>query len=91
MQGIGDSGQGWVNMILFVLLTKQVRDSFLRLFCCKSVMRVNEQHATEKTEPNDTAACAKMYTHDARLANYGTPCQTHQFINAVTSTPVNSN
>ena len=33
-QGIGDSGQGIVNAILFVLLTKPVRDSFLQSFCC---------------------------------------------------------
>lgn len=82
MQGIGDSGQGWVNMILFVLLTKQVRDSFLRLFCCNSLMRLNEQHPKEKTELTKDTACTKLYTHDARVAGYGTPCQKHQFINS---------
>ena len=35
-QGIGDSGQGFVNAVLFVLLTKQVRDSFLKPFCRRS-------------------------------------------------------
>ena len=37
-QGIGDSGQGLLNAILFVLFTKKVRDNFLFLlrwlFCC---------------------------------------------------------
>lgn len=33
LQGIGDSGQGAANAILFVLFTKKVRDQFL--CCCR--------------------------------------------------------
>ena len=37
LQGIGDSGQGFANAILFVLFTPKVRRYFLRkLFCCRS-------------------------------------------------------
>ena len=31
MQGIGDSGQGFTNGILFVLFTRKVRDKFIQL------------------------------------------------------------
>ena len=34
MQGIGDSSQGFANAILFVIFTKNIRDSFLKCICC---------------------------------------------------------
>jgi len=40
LQGFGDSGQGFVNAILFVVFTKNVRDSFIRCICCKKAEEV---------------------------------------------------
>ena len=34
-QGIGDSGQGFTNAILFIFFTKSVRNSLMGLLCCK--------------------------------------------------------
>ena len=51
-QGIGDSGQGFTNAILFVLFTPKVRCYFLRLLFChclwhKSQDQVNIQGNTK--------------------------------------------
>ena len=35
MQGIGDSSQGFANVIIFVIFTKNIRDSFIKCICCK--------------------------------------------------------
>ena len=35
LQGIGDSGQGFVNAILFVALAKKVRVTLLSFVCCR--------------------------------------------------------
>ena len=35
MQGIGDSGQGFVNAILFVFFSRKVRMGFWRCLCCR--------------------------------------------------------
>lgn len=34
VQGIGDSSQGFANAILFVIFTKNIRDSFIKCLCC---------------------------------------------------------
>jgi hypothetical protein len=33
LQGIGDSSQGFANAILFVIFTKNIRDSFIKCLC----------------------------------------------------------
>lgn len=53
-QGIGDSGQGLLNAILFVILTKQVRDSYLRLCCCCKKDKGNKEK-TNSTAPQETS------------------------------------
>ena len=35
MQGIGDSSQGFANAILFVIFSKNVRESFKKCVLCK--------------------------------------------------------
>ena len=34
MQGIGDSSQGFANAIIFVIFTKNIRDSFIKCIRC---------------------------------------------------------
>ena len=34
VQGIGDSSQGFANAIIFVIFTKNIRDSFIKCICC---------------------------------------------------------
>ena len=58
-----------MNAVLFVLLTKQVRDSFLQPFSCRSVMRGNEQ-AAEKIESSDTAHLLTNIKQDDILSAY---------------------
>ena len=53
VQGIGDSGQWMVNAVLFVLLTKQVRDAFLQLCGCRSTVQQKAVN-TVKKEPTET-------------------------------------
>lgn len=44
LQGIGDSGQGFANAILFVVLTRKVRQHFLRCIRCqKEELQADEQ------------------------------------------------
>lgn len=55
-QGIGDSGQGFTNAILFILFTKSVRNSFLRLVCCKKcpvakASRLGEATTSDEESP----------------------------------------
>ena len=53
-QGIGDSGQGFTNAILFIFFTKNVRRSFVRFLCCKC--RQPEEEATSSvTNPTYTS------------------------------------
>ena len=52
LQGIGDSGQGFANAILFVLFTPKVRRYFLRLLLChclwkKSRNQINIQNTAK--------------------------------------------
>ena len=60
VQGVGDSGQGFVNVVLFVLLTKPVRDAFLQLICCRSSSAAKTTTASDEEnklyESNDEAA-----------------------------------
>ena len=35
IQGIGDSSQDFANAIIFVIFTKNIRDSFIRCICCR--------------------------------------------------------
>ena len=35
LQGIGDSSQGFANAILFVIFTKNIRDSFIKCISCR--------------------------------------------------------
>ena len=42
LQGIGDSGQGFANAILFVLFTPKVRRYFLRLVLCRHLWHRSE-------------------------------------------------
>ena len=48
MQGIGDSGQGITNAILFVFLSKSTRKVFMDIICCKRC-RKEGQGATVST------------------------------------------
>ena len=80
IQGVGDSGQGVVNAFLFVLLTKQVRDSFLQLFCCR---RQKQQQLTEEAESSDTTHLVTEKP-DARLS---TQIAHYPFADSDTATP----
>ena len=55
MQALGDNGQGLVNFILFVLLTRKVRNliaSFAarRLCCCITSRRISYEHLDDEKE-----------------------------------------
>lgn len=47
-QGIGDSGQGFFNGILYVLFSYKVRSYLLHLMCCgtQSTVSLSDQRAT---------------------------------------------
>ena len=49
MQGIGDSGQGFFNAILFVIFSKNVRESFKRCLRCDKSKQL-EQLKDESVE-----------------------------------------
>ena len=48
MQGIGDSGQGFANAILFVIFSKNVRQSFLQCVTCKRESDVQSSSESKK-------------------------------------------
>jgi len=52
MQGIGDSGQGFTNAILFILFTKNVRKAFLNFICCKCRAAREEETMSSGDGPN---------------------------------------
>lgn len=55
LQGIGDSGQGFVNAILFIAFTKQARNSLKRLLCCKCFRNhINSLEDTTSEEGSPT-------------------------------------
>ena len=55
LQGIGDSSQGFANAIIFVIFTKNIRESFIRYFCCRK-----RQSAAQDVE-------AEVYSNSSRL------------------------
>ena len=42
LQGIGDSGQGFVNAILFVVLAKKVRSTLFAFVSCRKVSHMDD-------------------------------------------------
>jgi len=44
LQAIGDGGQGWGNLILYVFGTKQLRDKLLWCGRSKGSPKISEQH-----------------------------------------------
>ena len=58
-QGIGDSGQGFANAILFCLLTPKVRRYFLRHLCCLRKKKTVEEE--EDALSNSTARSTPLY------------------------------
>ena len=42
VQGIGDSGQGFTNAILFIVFTRSARESFMHFIRCKCCRRSSE-------------------------------------------------
>ena len=55
MQGIGDSSQGFANAIIFVIFTKNIRDSFIKCICCgkranNKDVNINANHEDEDQE-----------------------------------------
>ena len=47
MQGIGDSSQGFANAILFVIFTKNIRDSFIKCLCCGKTFKNDDNLEAE--------------------------------------------
>ena len=73
VQGIGDSGQGMVNAVLFVLLTKQVRDAFLQLCGCRSAVQ-QKAVDTVKKEPTEITRLKAGSTQKNRVKSLIIPC-----------------
>ena len=51
IQGIGDSGQGFANAILFIAFTKKIRNSFTRCVKCKKTIS-DERETPLSVPPN---------------------------------------
>lgn len=54
LSGIGDSGQGFANAILFVVFTKNVRKSFYKWICCKRGESEDSQQLPEMPSTPET-------------------------------------
>lgn len=64
-QGIGDSGQGFTNAILFILFTKNARDSFISCICCKCRKTVPTTSGSEVSSPSS----AHKMTHEKDMGS----------------------
>ena len=60
-QGIGDSGQGFANGILFCLLTPKVRRYFLRHLCCCCLRKKKTVEEEEDALNYSTARSTPLY------------------------------
>lgn len=79
LQGIGDSGQGITNSLIFLFFTKKFRDS-VKSFCCKFVRRGHnlniqnfggEQEKDETTKSLlDSTSIENISPHDFTYQSY---------------------
>ena len=71
LQGIGDSGQGFANAILFVLFTPKVRRYFLRLLFCHCLWsKASREHVNIQNTAKiyyGTASSNSGYRSDASV------------------------
>ena len=68
MQGMGDSGQGFANAIIFVIFTKNIRDSFFKCICCGK--RDEKFNNIDKNHEGQSLECSCENSHsDLRKAD----------------------
>ena len=51
LQGIGDSGQGFANAVLFILFTRSVRTSFMSCIVCCRKQKDNSDDNPRRSQP----------------------------------------
>lgn len=69
-QGIGDSSQGFANAILFVIFTKNIRESFVRCLCCGKTFRNDDLDSLEG-EGQIQANKSNQSSHLSQLSGSG--------------------
>ena len=84
MQGIGDSSQGFANAIIFVIFTKNIRDSFIKCICCKRRNNIVEvegqiQAYSDQSHLNAISSHAKLVgdSHAVDERVFGSSIKSH--------------
>jgi hypothetical protein len=78
-QGIGDSSQGFANFIIFVIFTKNIRDSFIKCIRCRRRRSNDEtleaegqiQAYSEQSYLNPVSSDAKLLVGDSHEVDEG--------------------
>ena len=96
-QGIGDSGQGAVNAVIFVMFTRSVRQRILTICCwfCRRKQRDVKRNEPADDEISDISDSQEFEGSSPMLINQRSPQITKQQNNmgsmATTTSGVNSN
>ena len=69
LQGIGDSGQGFTNAILFLLFTKSMWRSFLNVFRCRYGEIKDEETMSSGSDPNHSQVSVQTTSQNGEDAD----------------------
>lgn len=73
MQGIGDSSQGFANAILFIIFTKNIRESFIDWIHCKKGQDNEDLENREQTQtPSSSTAHLNHVSGGIQINKKGT-------------------
>ena len=72
LQGIGDSSQGFANAIIFVIFTKNIRDSFIKCVCC------GKRALENNTDTNREGQIQDYSCETSHLASVGEPVKSRE-------------
>ena len=67
MQGIGDSSQGFVDVIIFVIFTKNIRDGFIKCICCRWRNSIDNIEAEGQIQAYSDQSHLNPISSDAKL------------------------
>ena len=67
IQGIGDSSQGFANVIIFVIFTKNIRDSFIKRICCRRRNSIDNIEAEGQIQAYSDQSHLNPVSSDAKL------------------------
>ena len=67
LQGIGDSSQGFANVIIFVIFTKNTRDSFIKCVCCRKRNNIDNIEAEGQIQAYSDQSHLNPVSSDAKL------------------------